>query len=1120
MQIPTQLFIIFNYSFRIVYAELQAVAGLFFYLWKMNSASYKFYDSKSQRFPVVGVGAFGIGLESLILLVRNIPPKNRMAFLLFLQDCEQGELKLLLSEQAKVNVEVLLPDTVLEPDTFYILGAGKEIAHIDGGLFITENTRTDHSLLPISRFFKSLASACKESARGIILSGNTPESSIGLKYINENGGITFIEKEENTSLQYSAADFVMAADEIPSKLLLLKSDYGYAADDIAILQADDEVYHNIINLVRLKTGNDFSHYKQPTIRRRIARRMGIAKIARSEKYLDCLNTDPKELEMLFNDILIPVTYFFRDSKVFKMLSEEIFPKILEQKKEKESIRIWIAGCSTGEEAYSMAILLHEFLLSRPASIKVQIFASDISENVIAKARAGVYSRQEVRNISEERLSNYFTKIDGSFHIAKEIRELCVFAVHNFVKDPPFAKLDMVSCRNVLIYLDSYLQKKAFHTFHYALLPSGMLFLGKSESTSHAPGLFEPLIKNFNIFRRHNGIEAKVPISRERIDSQATDLRIRTEKKELSIPDFQKAAESILFNNFTPAAVIVNENKEIIYFHGNTSAFLLPPQGKPNFNLLKMVREGLAFEVRSALLEAKTTQRTSLKKSIPVKGMDYFADIETIPLQDKSDERHYLVLFRKSTKIIGEHQEAESKKSAEQHRILLLEKEIEQLREDIRKVTEDQEIINEELQSANEELRSNSEELQTLNEELETSAEQLQSNNEELLTVNEELTDRQEQLVFARLYAEAIIENIREPLVIIDGEMRVRSANASFYSHFHTSEKDIEGRIVFDTLLGNGNLSTHRQQIEDSVAEGKKLDDVDVKIITSEGAEKVMVMNVRPVTNNKLSEPLALMAIEDITEILATNKLLAATNSELAENNAQLATFNSIASHDLQEPLRKISLFCNMVVEGEDAISEENSGYLNSIMASTKRMQQLIEDLLLYSKVSSARHSDFAETDLSQLVQDASDDLDNLIRQKNARLTVGEMPPLKIISPLVRQVFINLISNAIKYSKSDEAPEIQITSQLTKRLPEEFGKNDENNFLRISIKDNGIGFAQDNASRLFEPFFRLHSKERYEGSGIGLAICKKIMSHHSGYIDCTSEVGKGSVFNLYFPIFTK
>lgn len=1090
----------------------------------MNAMYRPIYDAQNTPFPIAGVRVYKNDFEAAKLLVNNIIIKNGMSYLFYFQNCENTEEILhLFSEEASMDIKMLTLDTNLERDTIYILSHNQLLLCNDRKLYLSDKNETEVSELPEDIFFKSVALACKEFSIGIMLSSNFPEDLNALKFIKEEGGTTFVHMPENAQNTISAevADFVMDASEIPSQMELLESFYDsahtYSDGEMKILHADDEIYKDIITLLRQKNGNDFSHYKQPTLRRRMARRMAIAKLSSSEKYLEYLKNDSHELEKLFNDILIPVTYFFRDSKIFEKLSEIIFPKIIEKKNEKDSIRIWIAGCSTGEEAYSMAISLHEYLKTQNISLKVQIFASDISENVISKARAGIYSREEVRNISEERLATYFTKIDGSYHICKEIRDFCVFAVHNFVKDPPFAKLDLVSCRNVLIYLDTYFQKKAFNTFHYSLLPTGILVLGKSESTSHAPGLFEPSIKNYNIFGRLNSGNAKVPISREWNDNGTPTAKGRPVKKELSVPDFQTEAQSLLFNNYTPAGVIINENKEIIHFHGNTEAFLLPPQGKPNFNVLKMVREGLAFEVRSALLDAKTTQNTSVKVSIPVKGMDYFADIEVIPLQSKREEKHYLILFRKSSKIIGEKSETEGKKTAEQKRISLLENEIEQLREDIKKVTEDQEVANEELQSANEELLSNSEELQTLNEELETSAEQLQSNNEELLTVNEELVDRQEQLVFARLYAEAIIENIREPLVIIDSELRVKSANASFYNHFGTSEADVEGKIIFDTILGNGNLSQLRSQIELALSEGNKLDNVEVKVVADQN-EKIMVMNVRPISNNKLGEPLALLAIEDITEMLATNKRLAASNKDLEENNKQLASFSSVASHDLQEPLRKINLFSSMIMESENGIiSEEAYGYLERIMASTTRMQQLIEDLLLYSKINNTKNIIFSETDLSQVIEDATDELDALILEKKAKIIVGEIPSLKIIPRLVRQIFINLVSNSLKYSREDEIPVIKISSSTTA-----LSLNNEdftNKFLQISLEDNGIGFAQEDASRLFEPFFRLHSKEAYEGSGVGLAICKKVMDLHSGHIDCVAEIGKGSTFNLYFPIFT-
>ena len=1089
----------------------------------MNSFPQTIFNAQEQKFPVVGIGTSGDCIDSIISFVENIPADSGMAFLLFHFDTSKttAELKDALAVKSGIGIKIMDSDAVLEPNFISIISENQFIFSENDKLYLN-NTEPSENKFSLDDFFSSLANGCKDSAQGILFSKNGLDGNLGLKHIKEHGGMTFSQAEVTDEKSTNMADFNMTPADIPSQLMHLKSFYAPSpAADIKMLHTDDEVYKIIIDLLKQKTGNDFSHYKQPTIRRRIARRMVIAKIETSEEYLNFLKSDAKELVYLFNDILIPVSYFFRDSKVFQMLPEMVFPKIFEKKNENDTIRIWVAGCSTGEEAYSIAIALHEYLKERKSAMKVQIFASDISENVIAKARTGCYLPQDVRNISVEKLKKYFTKVDGLYQINKEIRDLCVFAKHNFTKDPPFAKLDMISCRNVLIYLNTYLQKKAFTTFHYALLPSGILFLGKSESTNHAPGLFKPLVKNHTLFGKHNSIHSKPSILRETPQNRNQIMQEKATKKELSIPDFQKNAENILFNSYTPAGVIVNENKDIIHFHGNTGEFLIPPQGKPNFNILKMVREGLAFEVRSAILDAKTTQTKCIKTAIPIKGKDYFADIEVIPLHDKSEEHHYLVLFQKSYKLIGETKAPDDEETADRKRILLLESEIEQLREDIRRVTEDQEVANEELQSANEELLSNSEELQTLNEELETSAEQLQSNNEELLMANEELTNRQEQLIAARLYAETIIESIREPLVIVDAEMRVRGANASFYNHFGASQNEVESKNLFDTFLASGNLRDFQSQIENALSENTNLDNVEVKMLTNNFIERVMIMNVRPVNSTNIGEPLALLAIEDITEILTTNKMLATINKDLEENNKHLAAFSSVASHDLQEPLRKISLFSSMIVESEsEVISEEASGYLTRIISSTRRLQRLIDDLLLYSKVSSLKRADFRETNLKQLIQDAGDDLDNVISDKNGQIIVGDVPPLKIISPLVRQVFSNLISNALKYSREDETPKIRISAQQVKASDDEtFEFEKDRDYMRISIEDNGIGFDPKNASHLFEPFFRLHSKEIYEGSGIGLAICKKIMNLHSGYINCTSTEGKGSIFYLYFPIFT-
>ena len=734
-------------------------------------------------FPVVGIGASAGGLDAYKLFLKNIPEKSGMAYVL-VQHLAPGHASILpeiLTRETQLPVYEITDNINIEPDSIYIIPENQTLTVFDGKLKLTPRDKATKINMPIDIFFESLAEVYAGFARGVILSGTGFDGTLGLKAIKEAGGVTFVQDPDSaafegmplSAIRAGAADFVLDVKQIPVQLQHIESAYenshAYAQDDYLAGKHDDDFFKHILRILRLRTGNDFSHYKQPTIRRRIARRMVVTQKENPLDYLNFVRNDKTEQDALFNDILIPVSYFFRDTKTFELFFETVFPAILKKKNSiKDTIRVWVAGCSTGEEAYSMAIGLHEFLADKTPDIKVQLFATDISENVIAKARAGIYGRQEIQNVSETRLKNYFTKIEGAYHINKEIREVCVFAVHSFIKDPPFAKMDIISCRNVLIYLDPFLQKKALNAFHYGLKPHGFLFLGKSETTNQVVNLFEPILKNHKIFARKNTVDTFLPMPPDRFDPPANkEQQIEQFNKNIIEKSFLKSANELLFSKYTPAGVIINEHKEIVHFHGDTSPFLLQPPGKPNFNILKIIRDSIAFELRTALLKVKTDKESILRENIHIKGKDYLLNLEIIPLENKSEEGHLLILFHKTTPTKKVEGGAAQRKTLQSERIKQLEAEIEQMRDDIRKVTEDQEVANEELQSANEELLSNSEELQTLNEELETSAEELQSNNEELISVNDELMDQHEQLTNARLYSEAIVETIREPLVVLN-----------------------------------------------------------------------------------------------------------------------------------------------------------------------------------------------------------------------------------------------------------------------------------------------------------------------------------------------------------------
>ena len=843
-------------------------------------------------FPVVGIGASAGGLDAFKKLLKAIPEDSGMAYVLVqhLDPSHESLLQELLQKVTNIPVMEITDDIKVEPNHIYIIPSNKMMVATDGVLQLSPRPRKNKNErnLPIDHFFYSLAEVHQSHAIGVVLSGTASDGTMGLKAIKDHGGITFAQDEESaayegmphSAVQAGVVDFILPPEKIPQKLLeVTKIIIGNGHDIQNLPMQDEDIFKQILSLLRIRKGTDFTYYKQTTIRRRILRRMAINKSEEPAAYLKFLRENKTEQDVLYQDLLIPVTGFFRDPKTFDNLCETVFPLIVKNKIPGESIRLWVAGCSTGEEAYSIAICLKEFLgEDNPGSAaeKVQIFATDISEPAILKARAGIYTNNDIEGLTPQRLQEFFTKTNGSYHANKSIRDICVFAVHNFLKDPPFGKMDLISCRNVLIYMEPYLQKKGLTTFHYSLNPKGFLLLGKSETTNGVPELFITSQlkegKTDKLFTRKDVPGKFIHVASLRTEqnfsqnntSAITD-NIRT--------DFQKIADDIMLRKYTPAGVVVNEAMDIVHFRGNTGNYLQQSPGKPSHNLLKMAKEGLAFELRNILHKAKKQQVPVIKENIPVdlNGMLQHIAIEALLLPD-TIEPHYLILFH--DKQIDNVQLAtggkkaaagKPKKDERDLRIQLVEKELAQSREDMRSITEDQEAANEELQSANEELLSSSEELQSLNEELETGKEELQSTNEELMVINQEMISLNEQVTAARDYAEAIIVNIREPLLVLDKNLRIKTANNAFYKTFRVNEKETEGVMIYDLGNKQWDIPELRTLLEKILPEKSVFNDFEVTHTFSSIGERIMLLNAREVVNKNSLEKLILLSIEDITE---------------------------------------------------------------------------------------------------------------------------------------------------------------------------------------------------------------------------------------------------------------
>jgi len=1115
-----------------------------------------------QDFPIVGIGASAGGLEAFKEFLKAIPEDSGMAYVLVqhLAPNHESMLSNILSRTTKIPVNEITDDIHLAPNHIYVIPENKILTATDGVLRLTQRSTLRAKNLSIDIFFTTLAEVHLNLARGVLLSGRGNDGTTGLKAIRDHGGFTFAQNPDlagyaempQNAINAGVVDFVLAVQDIPAKLLEF---LPQTLDSLTVNGNDknneESVFEKILLLLRQHSGVDFTYYKQTTIRRRIARRMAISKIFNLKEYYQFLKGNKIASESLFNDLLIPVTSFFRDPEIYTIIKKIVFPILGKTRLDANSIRVWVAGCSTGEEAYTLAIALHEFLAENANGIEIQIFASDISELAIAKARIGFYNNPQLLNVPESILSKYFTKKNNGYQVNKQLRDSCVFAVHNFLKDPPFAKMDLITCRNVLIYMDTFLQKKALTTFHYALREEGFLWLGKTETIRPAQELFMSYAKPEKIYTRKQVTGRYVHLAMGNKESTKS-MNFKVSKPEIPKSDFRKSAESLLLSKYTPASVIINQHMDIVHLQGVMAPFLELSQGKPTYNILKMARQGLVYELRNGIHKSKESMGLIVKHSIPLKdnGTIIYVSIEVQPLPDTA-ELHFLILFYKT--VIHEKELLISGLSADEiyndqnlKRIKQLEMELAQTHADVNAITDEQEASNEELQSANEELLSGSEELQSLNEELETSKEELQSSNEELIIINQELLNKQDQINISRNYTEAIVATLREPIVVLDTKLRIKNINRAFAKKYNIAKEVAEGKLIYEIqnhLFDNEHM---RSMLEQVLIQKNQLDDYQIQVNLQPYGESIMLLNARQVTNEESKEQLILLAIEDITErriierrlqalsdgfetkvkertadLEKSNIELEASVKELHHANTQLQQFAYIASHDLQEPLRKILMFTSRLKDQQHNMPEEAVTVLEKISKSSDRMKTLIQDLLEFSYLNN-HNQVFVKTDLNLILKNILTDFELLIEQRKVVITNDILPVLNVIPLQMNQLFYNLISNALKFYNQNGIPTIDISNyKLTQQQTAAFPELDPS-FVHyeIIIKDNGIGFDQQYERRIFTIFQRLHSKDAYIGNGIGLAISRKITENHKGYIFAKAEKNVGAAFHVILPTTTR
>jgi two-component system, chemotaxis family, CheB/CheR fusion protein len=780
------------------------------------------------QFPVVGIGASAGGLDALKQFLQALPAKTGMAFV-FIQHLNPSHVSILpeiLERTSPIPVQHITDQVQVEPDRLYIVPENKVVTASDGILQLEPRVKGHKKNDVIDKFFSSLGVVHQSYAVGIVLSGALNDGTVGLQVIKSYGGLTFAQDSKSaafdsmpgSAVKAGVIDFVLPPAGIARRLIEINKPFQPDAGE----KSEEQVFKHILAVLRTRRGVDFQHYKSSTLKRRIIRRMALAKTESLAGYLDILRESKSEQDALYNDMLISVTSFFRDPDTFKMIGSEVFPELLRVKLEKqEPLRIWVAGCATGEEAYSMAICLQELLGDKAAALKIQIFATDISEVAINKARTGKYRQTEMEGLSDARIQRFFTKLDGIYQVNKEVRDLCVFAHHNLLKDPPFSRIDLLSCRNVMIYLEPVLQGKALHIFHYALKKDGFLWLGKSETTGRHTDIFSPYKATDKLYQSKGSAGRYMDVASYARETMFRDMNNDLRKDEDK--DIFKIAEEDMLDNLIPPSVLINEKFDVIQFKGETETWLRLPKGKPSFNLLKIAREELSHEIHTLLLQVKKSHEPAKKYAIPYTSgeLQHIVNLQVRPLQ-AGNEWYFLVVFQP-----GSFTGVQPNMFEIQRRIEELERELVQTRANMRVVTEEQEAANEKLQSYNEELLSAGEEQQSLNEELETSKEELQSTNEEIIIVNKELVDRNEQLNHARLYTEAIVDTIRDPLLIIDQDMRIKRASRSFYSRLRLTEKEVEGQLLYEIAGGEWHIPQLKKLLERILPEKIVMEDFKV-----------------------------------------------------------------------------------------------------------------------------------------------------------------------------------------------------------------------------------------------------------------------------------------------------
>lgn len=1096
-------------------------------------------------FPIVAIGASAGGLYALEQFFDNMPPDSGMAFVVIqhLSPDFKSLMDDILSRRTTMQIKRVEDGMALEPDTIYLIPPKCQMTVLEGLLHLRDKLPQPYFELPIDIFFHSLAEYAGERAIAVILSGTGSDGSRGIHAIHRKGGVAIAQTPESaqfdgmprSALATGLVDFELPPDRIPELLM----EYKYNPESVLarrnhpdrqdVETENPDGFNEIFTILRRSFGLDFSKYKVSTVGRRIQRRMERRHIPSVDDYTVLLTGDETEQDLLYHDLLIGVTEFFRDPELFRTIEEQIVPDLLRNVAPDEELRIWSAGCATGEEAYSLAIVLKEKAEEFGFRNRITIFATDVHRTSLEFASTGIYDQARLGNLSPERIERHFRPESGGlYRVSPDLRKMVVFAPHNLTNDPPFTRMDLICCRNMLIYLLPEEQDRAISLFHYGLKVDGILFLGSSEGLGMYSPEFETIDSHAKLFKKQREMRLSMDFSPSRNLRTVVGAPLIKSSSSRTLTVNRQIMHDYdhILNNKLPPGVLVDEDRKILHYFGEVSQFLKPKQGRvAEHDALQMVEDSLHIAVSTALQRAAKQRERILTRNIRFQSgnEEFLLDLTVDPIHDeKSRSCHYHIFFERVRP--AEPPPTPVPDSAEFDVSGQYRQYIQDLEFELQSTQEALQATIEELQTSNEELQATNEELLASNEELQSSNEELHSINEELYTVNAEFERKNSELRLLNLDHDGLLQSLETGIIFLDRDLRIRKFNQAVQTIFRLMPHDL-GRPIehISYVLAD---QTELMADIDSVLNGHPLIDREKQLADG----RWLLYRAMPFSIDRNRIDGVILSFTDVTRLKTAERMAAATSEQLehqvkertiqlqqAKEEAELANraksqFLATMSHEIRTPMNGVLGFLQLLEL--TPINQEQREYIRLMSYSAETLLELLGNILDISKIESGEVPlDFICFRMDDLLESVAKLGEPLAKDKGLVFKL-EIPPDFSQSvegdPLkIRQILTNLLTNAIKFTDKGS-----ITLSV-----KALHNTDTHQWFSFTVTDSGCGIAPDKLEEIFKPFVQADGSitRRYGGTGLGLSICRSLTELMGGRIEVTSTLEEGSSFTLLLPL---